>query len=594
MSTPTEAAVYDGALSDGRTATATPVKLRLAADGIEIAVPEVQHCLVWPYADLRSGVPLRRNDREVLVHEAGSGAVLFVANASFSAHLIGRAPALSVVRTRLSGMRPGLAAVGLVAIAAGLLWEFDLHPSQAIARMLPQETREALGRNVIASFGDRKSCSTPAGRAALDRLTGRLAAAASERPMQVRVEVLDWGLVNAFAAPGGQLILTKGLLQAARSPDEVAGVLAHEMGHALELHPEAGLVRALGLAAGAQLVFAGSSGTVTNLGLLLTQLRYTRVSEREADLHAMRILKGAGISPKGLGDFFERVEGKPLPESVKRVVEFELIRTHPLTAERLALIRAQPAYAATAALSEQDWRALRDICPEAATPPPPPQPQPAERPDTTQADREIADASRTLEANPNDVAALQTRARAHAKKRQYDRALVDYSKASGLKPEDATLHAGRGQAHHGLSQYEDALRAYDEAIRLAPNSITARNGRGITNRALKRYEAALADFDELIRLHPNYAAARYNRALVNIDLQKPEDAVRDFTGAIDVDKEFAGAYAQRGLLHEKAGDRDKAIADFRAALAAPAKFDSGPWAHRTARQRLQALGVVTP
>src|SRR6185295_12529611 len=115
-----------------------------------------------------------------------------------------------------------------------------------------------------------------------------------------------------------QIIMTRGLVQKAVSPDEVAGVLAHEIGHTLELHPEAGLVRAMGLSAAAQLVFAGSTGNATNIGLLLTQLRYTRVAEREADVHAVRILKNAQISAKGFGDFFERLEPKissPAPKA---------------------------------------------------------------------------------------------------------------------------------------------------------------------------------------------------------------------------------------------------------------------------------------
>ena len=58
--------------------------------------------------------------------------------------------------------------------------------------------------------------------------------------------MIDWALVNAFATPGGQIIMTRGLVQKAGSPDEVAGVLAHEIGHTIELHPEAGLVQGHG------------------------------------------------------------------------------------------------------------------------------------------------------------------------------------------------------------------------------------------------------------------------------------------------------------------------------------------------------------
>ena len=184
---------------------------------------------------------------------------------------------------------------------------------------MPQEARAKLGGAVVASMAkDRKVCETPASKAALERLTQRLAAAASDKPLHARVVLLDWSLVNAFAVPGGQIILTRGLVQRAGSSDEVAGVLAHELGHTLELHPEAGIIRALGLAAATQLAFAGSQGTVSNIGVLLTQLRYTRIAEREADAHALRMLKGAGISAKGFGDFFERLEGKkPGEESGK-------------------------------------------------------------------------------------------------------------------------------------------------------------------------------------------------------------------------------------------------------------------------------------
>ena len=182
------------------------------------------------------------------------------------------------------------------------------------------------------------------------------------------------------------------------------------------------------------------------------------------------------------------------------------------------MVRAQPAYPATPALSAEDWKALREACGPVA-------PRPAEA--DAAADREIAEATKTLEKNPNDVPALQKRARAYTKKRQHEPALADFTKAIQLKPADATLHVLRGQAYHNLRRYEDALRDYDEAIRLEPNMSAARNGRANTNRALKRYEAALTDFDELIRSNPKFVAGYFNRALVLIDLNKPDDAMRD-------------------------------------------------------------------
>jgi predicted Zn-dependent protease len=584
MSTHSDAARFSGALSDGRSASARPVEVGLAGSDLELLTPEGLPAGLWPYELLSSGVPLRAKAADVLLSLQPEGSqTLFVADPAFAGQLLGRAPALSAARQRWRALRPGLAAVSAVLAVALGTWFFELDPARAVARNMPQKSREVLGRNFVTALTkDYKACETPASRAALDRLTQRLTAAASSSPMPVRVMLLDWRLVNAFAMPGGQIILTRGLVQTAGSADEVAGVLAHELGHALELHPETGLVRAMGLTAATQLIFAGSAGTVSNVGVVLTQLRYTRIAEREADVHALRMLKGAGISNKGFGDFFERLEGKrPAAEAGKSIAGLELIRTHPQTAERIAMVRAQAAYASTPALSAEDWKALREACGPIA-------PRPIE---ADAADREIAEATKTLEKTPNDVAALQKRGRAYTKKRQHEPALADFSKAIQLKPNDALLRFLRGQAYHNLRRHEDALRDYDEAIRLEPNHVAARNGRANTNRAMKRYEAALTDYDELIRYNPKFVAGYFNRALVLIDLNKPDDAMRDLTEAIALDKDYAGAYAQRGLLHEKLGAREQAIADFRAALAAPSKFDSSTWAHNTARTRLAALGV---
>ena len=632
MSMPSDPTLYGGSLSDGRTAAAVAVRARLGEAGLEILpAGERRAALVWPYAELQSSVPLKSNAPDVLLSLKPNGSqTLFVANPAFSQELLARASGLSATRQRLLGLRPGIAIVAIVAALAATVRFLDLHPAQTIARMLPQQTREAMGRSVVAQLtGHMKQCDSGPGRIALDRLASRLVKA-SGNAAPVRVVMIDWALVNAFATPGGQIIMTRGLVQKAGSPDEVAGVLAHEIGHTIELHPEAGLVRAMGLSAAAQLIFAGTAGTATNIGLLLTQLRYTRVAEREADGHAVRILKQAGISAKGFGDFFERLEPKLTNPAAKtdddkkderkvslgsRIFASEILRSHPLTTDRLALVRAQPAYASTPALSTEDWQALREMCgatviaprpasPSAAdrpttarpgTPSPSPSPRPpapAPTPQATDADRDIAEATKALEANAEDVAALQRRARAYSKKGQHAEAVTDYTKATQLRPADANLQIGRGGAHYSLRQYELALVAYDEAIRLDASNAVARNSRGNTNRALKRYQEALTDFDELIKIRPTFVFAFYNRGLTNVDMGRPEDATRDFTAALGIDKDYAGAYTQRGLLHEKASARELAIADFRAAIAAPAaKYESGPWAQRVARERLKGLGL---
>lgn len=610
MSTPSEGAPFAGTLSSGTAPVTDAVEVELGADALRLRRPGEMTPIRWPYAELRASVPLRTDAADVLLGLKPDGAeTLFVAEPDFARRLLEKAPGLSIARQRWSALKPGLTIVATVAAIGIGMWAANIRPLQAVARLMPQPAREAMGRSVIASLAqEHKPCETPAARAALDRLTGRLTAAASPGGMSVRVQLFDWELINAFAAPGGQIILTKGLVRAAGSPDEVAGVLAHEIGHSLELHPETAIVRAIGLSAAAQLIFAGSSGTLSNIGLLLTQLRYTRVAEREADGHAVRILKGAGISAKGFGDFFERIDKKqPMPASMKRITEFELIRTHPLTAERIAMVRAQTAYPATPALSDEDWTALRTACPQQLPVPAPTRPRPTSgdtaRPSPTTADtqtksagaaRDIAEASKALEQNPGDVAALQRRARAYARNRQHALALADYSKAVQGKPDDASLHYGRGVALQSLTRYDEALGAYDETLRLAPRHGNARNNRGNVYRALKRYDEALADFDELIRQQPEFIHAYYNRGLLHREAGRQEEALKDFGTTIARDKDYAAAYTSRGLLREAAGVRDEAITDFRAALTAPSKYNNTAWARRVAREHLKAMGIDTP
>jgi beta-barrel assembly-enhancing protease len=361
---------FQGRYSDGRSAAAHGATITLANEGLVVDGAEAGH-VVWPYAMLQSAVPLSAGARETLLkHEQQLGS-LFVEDPAFVAGLLARAPHL-----RPSSQRWRIVKLLLpLPIAAATIYVviqiFDLHPTQAIARMLPESTRAAIGRQAIAQLGgNRRTCETPESRAALDRLVDRLAKAGI--PDRPTVRILDWGLENAFAVPGRQVVLTRAIIQKAASPDEVAGVLAHEIGHTTELHPEAGLVRGIGLMAGAQLLFTGQPGALGNIGIVLAQMNYTRGAEREADGHAIRMLKGSGIAIKGLIDFFERLgAGRSTttppagPEkSEKRITTqpFDLFRSHPATAERLARLKQEPTYPATPALEAADWQALRTAC----------------------------------------------------------------------------------------------------------------------------------------------------------------------------------------------------------------------------------------
>lgn len=141
---------------------------------------------------------------------------------------------------------------------------------------------------------------------------------------------------NAFALPGGEIVVTDALVELLHdSPDALQGVLAHELGHVQRRHGlrmalQTGLVAAM-----AGLVVGDFSTLLAGLPALLAQQAYSRDFEREADDHAGQLLRRAGLSPRVMLVFFERIaaleaarERQPRPPA--------LLASHPATPERIA------------------------------------------------------------------------------------------------------------------------------------------------------------------------------------------------------------------------------------------------------------------
>lgn len=350
---------FHGRYSDGQTAQSSPAEVRLTERGLEIGFPGAPQALVWPYGALGTATPLAKSAADALVtYEYMPGASLFVADVRFVEALRRLSPQVTSRAYGWQSARPWAIAAAVVALVFAGGWAANLSPARWVAGMLPDSARASVGDKVLASMVEgRKECTETAGRAALDRLVGRLSDASGTKT-RFRVRVVDWGLLNAFAVPGEQIVLTRQIIAQAKSPEEVAGVLAHEMGHGLELHPETAIVRIVGLTAILELM-TGGGGTLANVGLGLTQLSYTRAAEREADARGLALLEKAQISSSGLIDFFKRI-GDIERKSGKG--DWGLFRTHPQSEERAKAAAARPAWRSEPAMSAQEWQALRAIC----------------------------------------------------------------------------------------------------------------------------------------------------------------------------------------------------------------------------------------
>ncbi len=228
--------------------------------------------------------------------------------------------------------------------------------SGLVAPLVPRQVEDAVGAEMIKDTATKGAfCNAPAGREALQSLVDNLAAHADAPGFKVYVN--EQAEMNAFAAPGGHVVLYLPIITAADSPDEVAGVLAHEMGHVVEAHPTEGLVESVGYGVFGMLTFGNARHKEIAKSLLTNH--YSRSDELDADRAGVELLNAAGIDSRGLFGFFERI--KTAGDDIPGAVEF--LSTHPSGEARRANLEEHVA-AGHPALTEEQWTALRSICEE--------------------------------------------------------------------------------------------------------------------------------------------------------------------------------------------------------------------------------------
>ncbi|SEC90209.1 M48 family metallopeptidase [Bradyrhizobium erythrophlei] len=235
--------------------------------------------------------------------------------------------------------------------------------AERLTPLVPDSFERRLGdvaeAQVKVVFGG-KPCSKAAGQAAFEKLVGKLRETAG-LDNSVQSGVLATPVPNAFALPGGKVYLFEGLLEKAENPDEIAGVLAHELGHLRHRDSMRELIHNGGTSFLIGLLF----GDITGSGALVFASRslvtssYSRDAETNADAFAIETMHKLGRPAKPMGELMFRVTGKEGGKGLS------LVAGHPLTEDRLA--RMDKADAAGPAngqplLSPAEWQALKGIC----------------------------------------------------------------------------------------------------------------------------------------------------------------------------------------------------------------------------------------
>lgn len=176
------------------------------------------------------------------------------------------------------------------------------------------------------------------------RIGQRIVAAAGPQPFDFEFAVVDDPEINAFAGPAGHVYVQTGTILAARNVAELAGVIAHEVGHVVERHIAENYnkqrVAHIGRQAavlGGGLVYgsagAAAASLATGLGSAAVLNSFGRDAEREADDFAVRVLPVAGYDPNGLPGFFETMLALGATGG-------GFLSSHPAAGDRLATTRA--------------------------------------------------------------------------------------------------------------------------------------------------------------------------------------------------------------------------------------------------------------
>ena len=352
---------WPASLYDGQTADRRPVSVVLEPEGIRILGDDGTSEL-WLTSELRQSRGSFSGDLIRIERGVDPAQALIVDQPGFAAALRRAHP-----RAPLRGARSSrsLLAVGLGSIGAiVLLYVFGVNAAADwLARRAPPSWERTLGEGVAERMAPAdRQCQDSSSTAAVAAVLQRLVAGGPPTPYAFRVVIVRDSAINAFAAPGGFVAVHSGLIAAAESPDELAGVLAHEAQHVLLRHSTRAIFREIPLQVAITLLFGGSGveGLASMVGSL-GALGYRRDDEAEADREGMRLMHAAGLDGHAMVSFMRTLERKNA--SAPRLLSY--VSSHPHTADRVAqlerLAAAGPA-PASPAMDASVWQHVKRAC----------------------------------------------------------------------------------------------------------------------------------------------------------------------------------------------------------------------------------------
>jgi len=350
---------FDG-LSSRRRVVRLSFADRLEIVGVE--APDGAPLASWPYDAVRR-VDGPANALRVSCTTAPPLARLELRDPSARADILRLCPALdgpggvgrvSVWRIAVASLAAGVAIIAMAWFGMPLL-------ANQLAEMMPYSWEKPLGEAVdgqVRTLFGGHACESPPGITALKKLVGQLQGVA-DLPIAPDPVVLQSGVPNAFALPGGRIYVLSKLLIVSQTPDELAGVLAHEFGHVAHRDGLRRVIRDGGTSFLIGLMFGDvtGAGAVLMAGRTVLSAEYSRADEERAHAFAVSVMHRLGRPAAPLGSLLHRIIG-----SAEDMVP-SVLHDHPLTADRKARLEAEDIPpTGPALLDASEWQSLKHIC----------------------------------------------------------------------------------------------------------------------------------------------------------------------------------------------------------------------------------------
>lgn len=323
---------------DGRTPDPHTLRLSLSDHALIGRNAEQEALLIWPFADIIILEKPFGTREAVLASHQFPEARLRLPPGDFEK----LRPYLSIETPARHVLRWSLVSAGALAFIAAVMLGWPLL-TPSIARMIPESSFEPMTRQAMDILvGDARECEEAMPRRSLEALVESLAQKGGyDGPVHLRV--VKKSDANAFALPGGHLVLFSPVITQAESVDEIAGVIAHELGHLKRGHSREAIVRQMGI----NLVFQVMAGVDdASMAILFAEhvgeMHHSRKAEREADDFAIRTTAAAGYDPRAMADFFRRISVEEKESGFLDSQLFTYVSSHPATAERIERLEALP------------------------------------------------------------------------------------------------------------------------------------------------------------------------------------------------------------------------------------------------------------